>query len=628
MFNFIKEVKFKKKKYKFLNGLPINRNRIAFRKINFTFLSLYNLPIIFGFAIIITGTFFTMIVKGDSHNFLSKSIFSDFSFIQMQRGIFYDNANNKLVENIPTYSIAINPIHLNEEGNLDDLAAKLAIILDNSNGFIENTKKLIELNQKGSIATNITFEQAARIKNELANYKSTIILESTFSRNYFFPYEYSHILGYVRETDNQSINNESDFLPGEKNGAYKLEESLNTELKGIKGVEIYIDGVSKSIPGIPGNNVFLNIDTNWQKILYKIVANETEANGATGGSGAIINISNGKVLALVSYPGFDINQFANQLDSAYYDSLLNDYRLPLIDKAIGTGAPPGSSFKILSAFNLLEQNVVNRDTYYYSNRCIDLGNYEFCEFGKFFYGYMDLPRALYKSSNLFFCDSYRNTSFDVVNSLITNAELFNIGAKTGIDLPGETPGILDSPEHKEKTLNESWFVGDTCNLVIGQGALLVTPIQLATAVAALENGGNVFKPQVINSAKDLFGNTVKSFTPEIIRNISIKSETLELINKGMLGNVYNPEGIVYRFLHDIPGNIKAKTGTAEVIDFSSGEGVSKTHGWIVGTFDFAGETYAFTFHLKMGTSGSDTAVIARKFINCVNTNIAPGCENI
>lgn len=558
------------------------------------------------FSTFIFRAYSLQVVEGVNYDFYSSNLATG-SFIETQpRGLILDANSNILAKNNEKYEVILNNIA--KISNIDQLLKSFPY-----KPIGENVYKIYNLDNKSLNELRSVFKEYKDIK-----------INTNLVRDYLYPEEFSHILGYTGLVSNDQINENyglNDYI-----GKYKLEHQLEENLRGIPNKRIFIDGVEYNKPGEPGQNVYLTIDKDWQLSLYRIIGKYSDMYNAAGGAGVIIDDSNGDVVAMSSYPGFDTNLFINGLSQDAYEELLKDRRKPLLDKAIGNAFAPGSTFKIISSYNLLESGILNRDSHYYSNRCINLGaNYNFCEFGKFFYGDMNIVRALYKSSNLFFCNytlqDYQTYQF---NNFQNAASLFNIGSKTGIDLEGEASGNMDSPEYKLKTVKDKWFDGDTCNAAIGQGAILTTPIQMAMVASAINNNGIYYRPHLIEKISDINGNIIQERKPEVVKNIPIKPETLNLIKEGLNGVVHNPDGTVYPFLNNVPGNVRAKTGTAEVYENVNGEMVYRTHGWIVGSFDYNNKSYSFAFHLSYGGGGFYIAQAARDFINCIYSNFS-GC---
>lgn len=540
------------------------------------------------------------IISGDYYkSFSDKLVFNDDSR-QQYRGLFFDRDGDLLVKNNSIFAI------------------KLANISDYN--LVSDMYKLDNL----ANITNLSNQQFNEIASKLSEDGIDFQYYERFQREYKYPEYFSHIIGYTGLASESDLDNgysQNDYI-----GKYKLELQLEEYLKGVDDKKISIDGVEYFRKGEVGSNVHLTIDKDWQIVLYNIIRKYSNIYGAAGGAGVIIDDSNGDVVSLVSYPGFDTNLLVKGIDSQSYNNLLNRRDKPLLDRAIGLAATPGSTFKIITSHSLLQNNVIDVNSRFYSNRCMQLGGgYEFCEFGKFFYGDMNVVRALYKSSNLFFCNfllqDYRVNGLE---NLISSASEFNIGQPTGIDLIGEVSGNMDSPEYKRSVTNDGWFDGDTCNVAIGQGAVLVTPIQLAMIASTINNNGVYYKPNIVDRIEDVYGNVIYSKNVEVKRKVDIDEDVLAHIERGLSDVAQNPEGTVYAFLNGLPGNLRVKTGTAEVYENVNGVQEYRTHGWIVGSFDYNNKPYSFAFHLNYGGGGFYISQATRDFINCIYSDLN-GC---
>lgn len=537
------------------------------------------------------------------------------------RGLIFDLNTNILAKNLEMYNLYIKfspNIDLDEINNISQRLKDKIRIDYIPNDEIEEQKDIL-------LSSYLTNHDLILIKDILEEYSDTLYYKKISIREYTNPYEFSHIIGYtglVTEEDLAKGYTSDDTL-----GKYKLEKQYEDILKGTKGRVINVGGVEIEEPSEPGYNIYLTIDSTWQRSLYKILGRESDNLYAAGAAGVVVDNSNGNIIAMVSYPGIDTNQFVRGIGINDYNQLLEDRRRPLQDKAIGNAAAPGSTFKIITAVDLLENGIVDGNTTFFSNRCMGLGGgYDFCEFGKLFYGEMNVVRGLYKSSNLFFCNFLlRQDSKGEIDKFVNLAKLFNIGEKTGINLEGEIAGNMDSPEYREDYLGLKWFVGDTCNAAIGQGAILVTPIQMAMVASTIANGGVYYKPNIIQKITDNYGNTIEESTPQVLKNIPIQQTTLDLINQGMSQVAYNPEGTVYYYLHDVPGNLRVKTGTAEAYENIEGQQIYRTHGWIMGTFEYNNKSYSFAFHLSYGGGGFYIAKATQDFVNCVYSNFSGDC---
>jgi len=535
------------------------------------------------------------------------------------RGNFYDLEYTKLTDNLNEYIIYLDYFKLLNSINThskDEISNYISTYINLSKHYI--AQKIQE-----SLEKKINIEiKTAKIKNIDTSLKNLDLLpikiQLKLNRTYYYGEELSNIIGYVGKVSLDELKSDSFYNFDSIVGKYKLEQQLEGDLRGkflLKNNNEYKEEY------IPGNSVILNINSKWQKSLYKILSQYTKEYDAAFGGAVILETSSGKVRALVSYPGFDSNKISNLNNLDYYNKLINSRSKPFLDKTISQAAAPGSTFKLISAHGLLENDKISINDNYYSNRCIKFPNgQEFCEYGKFFYGNMNIIRAIYKSSNLFFCNYTLKTN--ATDFIVKSAKEFNLENFSLIDLPGEVTGNIDSPQ-KRKSLGNEWYDGDSCNIVIGQGATSVTPIQMAAIIAAFENNGKYYVPYVVDKIIDHNGLVIKEFTPRLLKAIDV-SKSRDIILTGMREGVTNSEGIV-RSLNYLPNNVKAKTGTAESFELVNGSLVPRTHGWIVGSFEYENILYSFTVHLNNGIEKTNAIPVVKNFLECLNKNFINNC---
>ncbi len=544
-------------------------------------------------------------------------------FILAQRGLFLDANKNILATNYMDYSVYV----YKKEYSETDIA-NIKNILSNSIPAEELNllPSKIEMGQYDiKVLENISYV-SLELLSSMQGFNDYFYSISTQKRNYIYPEEFSHIIGYTGKTEIADV--EDGYSQFDQVGKYKLEAQLEDQLKGVKGATYYIDGSRNEIPSEAGNNIYLTIDSDWQVALYKIIKQYSNQYNSAGGAGVIIDDSTGDVVALVSYPGLDTNLFIKGISEDDFNNYTQDRKLPLVDKSIALQIAPGSTFKVITSYALLENSIVDENTTYFSNRCLQERNFDFCEYQRYFYGQMNIVRAIYKSSNLFFCvNSLKLEESGKLDKLFEAERLFGLGQNTGINLLGELPGNIDTPEYKKSNFDLEWYSGDTCNAVIGQGSNTVTPIQMALVAQAIANKGIVYEPNVIKKITDSFGNLIQAPSPKIIRNIPISDNTVSLINEGMSKVANYWDGTVYPFLGGLPGNLKVKTGTAEANEFLSDGSINNTtHGWIIGTFDYEGKSYSFSSVLNLGGGGFYVGQITRDFINCLYSDFPDSCK--
>jgi penicillin-binding protein 2 len=538
------------------------------------------------------------------------------------RGIFYDRKERRLVQNVVGYYLSIDPSQLSKpEKQL----------------FIESTAEVSKQDQsaiksflnkaEGKVTLDHSFnsEQLILLEQKLSRLDYEVIKVPT--RKYLAPKPFSQVIGYTGIVSSEDIKagySYQDYL-----GKYGLETVLENQLKGIKGKQLSVAGVKEVQQALPGNNVFLTIDSVWQRKLYDILSKQVDSIGARAGAVVIMNVDNGDLLAYVSHPTFDPNHFAQGIDPEQLEKYVTNKRRPLVDKVIGLQASPGSTFKVITSYANLEKGIVDENSHIFSTGCMDLGNYPFCEYGKYHLGDLDITMALARSSNIFFCTHslklVRKFGYQTYYDL---ASRLGIGQKTGIELPGEQGGVLPSPEYKLDLFGERWFGGDTCNTVIGQGMVLTTPLQMAVAISTIANGGSVYRPNLIQKIEDQSGNLVEGDHRQLVRKIEIKPKTQQLILTGMRQGVANPLGTGHYSLGDSPGNVRVKTGSAEAQEVIEGKLRVGVHGWAIGTFEHNDQTYAYAVHINFGGGGWNVTHVMKRFLNCLNSNFRRSCENV
>ncbi len=567
----------------------------------------------FGLTIVLLFAFLVQYREGSDLEAMSINFIVSEDVIDAPRGLILDSRGRILAENELVYDVSL--IYSSDlADSYDALKAYLSLnnredmilLLNDINSELEQNKLLV----KNLSVDEIAIFESFNIENEVLNFKPHYI------RKYLYPEEFSHILGYTGPVTEEDILN--GYSSDEYVGKYRVEKLYEEFLRGTKGRRIK-DGLSEiQIPSKSGGNVHLTIDAYWQNTLYKLLGESTEQHNAAGGAGVIMNAKTGDIKAMVSYPGFNTNEIVRGIDPETFTYLEQSRKQPLLDKAIGGAYTPGSIFKIVTSYALLENEIITPTTQFFSNQCMQLGGgYDFCEFGKNFYGTMNLKRALEKSSNLYFCNFTLKLSEEKgISKFVETAEKFGVGSLTGIELEGENPGNMDSPEYKVSVTGESWFDGDICNAAIGQGAVVVSPIQVSYILAILANNGLKVTPSVVDYIETDKGIEHKNNTTNITYE-KFNSNYAESIFEGLSGVAYSIESAVYRFLKDIPYNVKAKTGSAETYENINGVQVERVHSWIVGTFDYNNETYTFSFFHQYGRGGYYIAPLLKDFLSSI-----------
>ncbi len=332
----------------------------------------------------------------------------------------------------------------------------------------------------------------------------------------------------------------------------------------------------------PGRNVVLTLD-------HELQLTAEAALERSGNTGAIVALDpgTGEVLALASRPAFDPNGFAIGIEPEVWRGLSSDPDKPFMNRALQGQYPPGSTYKVITAIAGLEEKLVDEHTTVYCGGSFRLGRRTYRCWKKEGHGTVDLNKAIVQSCDVYF---YKLGLELGVNRLAYYARSLGLGARTGIELGGEMPGLVPTKEWRLLRDGTSWVEGDTVSVSIGQGANLWTPLQLAAAYAAIANGGTRHQVHLLKRIEEPDGTLVRSFEPESLGEVPVSAATLERVRKGLSDTVNSPRG-TGGAMRNLPGGVLAagKTGTAQVVAMAQGERVDskdlarqhRDHAWFV-----------------------------------------------
>jgi penicillin-binding protein 2 len=392
-------------------------------------------------------------------------------------------------------------------------------------------------------------------------------------RTYSFGTLASHLIGYLGEVDENDLrqSKEAPYRLGALIGKYGVEYQWETDLRGVDGGrQVEVDALGReirplrSVESYPGNNLVLTIDLELQ----------TVAEGAfQDKNGALIAMDprNGRILAMVSKPSFDPDLFARNISAEEWKALMEHPFHPLQNKGIQGQYPPGSVFKIITALAGLETGLLSPNTSFHCSGAYPYGNRDFRCWKEGGHGAISLRRALVESCDIYFYQAGLKIGVDAIAHY---AKEFGLGRKTGIALPHEKSGIVPSSSWKRKKFGVPWYSGETLSFSVGQGYLNATPLQLVTLMSAVANGGRLYLPQVVERVENLYGKTVKEYSPVETGRANVSAESLRFVQDALMGAVNDPHGTgAPSALKDI--KVAGKTGTAQVVrmaqDFKKGD---------------------------------------------------------
>lgn len=532
------------------------------------------------------------------------------------RGIIYDRQGNALVSNVPNFILTFTPADLPKDKNqLNQIINRLSSILSMSS---QELSSLFQSKQNSpyepvTIKEKIDYHQAILLNVESAS-MAGVNLTTEYTRQYSDSNAFSHILGYIGKISkdelskyNSSIDNP--YLFNDLIGKDGLELFYEKELKGQNGkkqIEVDSQGKEKKVlaessPQI-GDNLILSINHDLQIELWQQLDDLTKQKDITGAAAVALNPKTGEVLALVSSPSYDINKMTGGLTADEYQKLVQDSKNPLFDRAIAGEYPSGSTIKPVWASAALQEGTITSSTTVMSTGGIKIGSWFFPDWKAGGHGLTDVRKALAESVNTFFyavAGGYDNIQGLGIDRLKKYAELFGLNHQLGIDLPGEASGFIPSKAWKESVKKENWYIGDTYHLSIGQGDLLVTPLQVSSYMAAVANGGILFKPQIVSKITDASGNVVKELKSAVIRENFIKPEYLQVVREGLRQAVTAGSS---HAMADLPFTSAGKTGTAQ---FGN---ENKTHSWFTAFAPYENPEIVITVIVEGGGQGHELAL--------------------
>ncbi len=410
----------------------------------------------------------------------------------------------------------------------------------------------------------------------------------------------SHTVGYVNypKKDEKGTFYQTEFIG--KDGVERQYQDILSGSTGIKISEVDARGeiTSESSARAPvnGTNVTLTIDAELQSALYTYIKNLADEVGFTGGGGVIMDVETGEILALTSFPEYDQSVVSEGKERSLIARAFGDPREPFLNRAVSGLYTPGSTVKPFFAVAALAEQIISPEKQILSTGSISIPNPYNPELKSVFndwkaHGYVDLRHAIAVSSNVYFFEvggGYKDQKGLGIAKLEEYARLFGLGEATGIDLPGEIPGVIPNPAWKEENFpGDPWRIGDTYNTAIGQYGFQITPVQLVRSVSAIANDGKVITPHVFLKSGDT---SAKDGIP--VRILSVALGDLQIVREGMRLGV--TEGITQAVNFPFV-QVAAKSGTAEV-----GAAKRYANSWISGFFPYENPKYAFAVVMEKG----------------------------
>ncbi|MDX2095766.1 MAG: penicillin-binding protein 2 [Alphaproteobacteria bacterium] len=501
---------------------------------------------------LLSRLYFLQFVHGDEFKLQSEDNRAKLQLIIPPRGIISDRYGVAMAMNQVNYRLVIEPDSRTQARATLKVLAPLMRLRE---GEVRQLTDAIRHSKVGIpilVREHLSWEEVARIQYHLPELGAASIEEGQW-RHYPFADHASHLIGYVGKVAPEEVDKSQPLLsqPDMKIGKNGIESVYEARLQGKAGskqIEVNAAGspvreLSRQAPSA-GEALPLTIDSRLQEFAIERLGEES-------GAIVVMDVNTGEVLALVSMPAFDPNEFSKGIKSGYYGDLRANKRAPLLNKAIAGQYPPGSTFKMMTGLAGLKSGKFNAHSHVHCNGTFYLGNHPFTCWKVEGHGTLTMAEAIEQSCDVFFYTVAREIG---IEALAAMAREFGLGQKSGLGLRGEQPGIVPSPAWKQKVGRGAWNPGETINSAIGQGDTLTTPIQLAMMTARLVNGGKKILPRLLLDEANKF-----------VGDVEVSPAHLDLIREGMFKVVNDPRGTAHgSAIKDERYAFGGKTGTSQV----------------------------------------------------------------
>jgi len=580
------------------------------------------------FFIIIGRILYLQVWRGDYYREMADGNRVRILPILAERGVIFDRQRRELLQNVPDFSLTMVPQDLPR-----DPIERQAVInkaAEISSVPMENISQILDKYRSYSYASlvikeNLDYETALKLYIDSSELPGITIKKGS-KRDYFrniatattSSLSLSHVLGYLGKLDEDELSElrQEGYLPFDSIGKIGLEKTYEKILRGTYGrkkVEVDAWGRERSViseePPTAGKNLILTLDLEAQYALEKELNEMLQKRGLKRAAAVVMDPRSGGILALVSLPSFDNNSFAGSIKSEIYRSYIQNQDQPLFNRAIGGTYPSGSTVKLVVAAAALQENIANLNTTFLSTGGLRVGRWFFKDWLSGGHGITNVTKAIAWSINTFFYyvgGGYGDFEGLGVDRLSSYMRSFNLGARTGVDIPGEAAGFVPTTEWKLRVKGERWFVGDTYNMAIGQGDLLVTPMQVALWTSIVANGGTITQPHLADKVEDTASDSLTDLK-FANQKVPVDAKHLATVRRGMrecvtLGSC--------KLLQSLPFASGGKTGTAQ---WSSSK---KPHAWFTAFAPLKNPRVVIAVLVEEGDQGSTVAMpVARNFLS-------------
>ncbi len=572
-------------------------------------LKVFFIVILILFSILFIRLGYLQIIKGAHYHRLAEGNRLHLEYLLASRGIIFDHWHKPLVENVATFSLYLNPEALLQD---EEERQKIReILLTTDNLTVTTTLDQLINNQSSLpilVKENLSYEQALALMIKTGGLEALAIVVDPL-RHYLYDNINAHLLGY---TSRITTKDKDEYLKKgyqliERIGRTGIEGYYEEQLRGRPGKrQVEVDSLGRQQQIIAeeasqaGQNLVLAIDNGLQEAIVQALKRQLLRQAAAV---VALDPNTGKIRGLISWPTFNHNAFSQSLAEEEYKKITIDPLKPLFNRAIAGEYPSGSTIKLIIAAAALKEKLINRPTQVISSGGVWYDQWFFPDWKEGGHGLTDIIKALAESVNTYFyylaLEEFAGHKGLGLEQMLNYFRLAGLGRTLGIDLAGEQPGFLPTAEWKEKTKGEIWYPGDTLHLAIGQGDLLVTPLQIASLTALVANGGTLYTPELVEEIINPQSGEVKQIESKIINSGIFRKDDLEIVAEGMRAAVLRGSA---SSLASLPIAVAGKTGTAQA------SGKQKPHAWFTSFAPYLKPELVLTIIVENGGEGSEVAV--------------------
>jgi penicillin-binding protein 2 len=528
-------------------------------------LAIASMFVLIMFGLLFVRFMYLQVVMHDHYHTLAEANRISILPIIPNRGIIVDRNGVVLAHNYSAYTLEVTPSKVEDlESTIEEISTLVEITPRDRRRF----KKLLEESKRFEslpIRTRLTDEEIARFAANRYRFPGIDVRARLF-RQYPQGELFSHVIGHIGRINQKDLDKledegrDSNYRGTDYIGKTGLEYTYEDQLHGTTGVEqVEVDSggravrsLSRSSP-ISGSNLVLKLDARLQEVVFR-------AFGERRGALVAIEPESGGVLAFVSKPGFDPNLFVDGIDPQNWNELNTSPDKPMVNRALAGTYPPGSTFKPFMALAALTYGKRTPGQAISDPGFYNFGGHHFRDDKPGGHGLVDMYKSIVVSCDTYYYQLANDLGIDAIARFMGQ---LGFGSRTGIDLAGESAGVLPSQEWKMRRFKQKWYAGETISIGIGQGYNSYTPLQLALATATVANNGVMFRPHIVNYVEDVHTKQRALVEPKPLRDLNLKREHVAFIKNAMVG--VNREGTSARAFAGAPYTNAGKTGTAQVV---------------------------------------------------------------